>query len=386
MSKIYNTQHHIATNFANFLKNVFPNIRKTQLNILPYIVFGMISAESSVASDIAKHLKDHFSFVQLDSVVRRIRRFFNNSLFDPYSFYDAVIKFVISSFKPKHPDKRIHIVIDHMFSHDNYSVLMFSFRIGKQGVPIWFRCFKDRCNPFVFKEDLIIQGINYVSSLFDSSYDLIFLADRWFNSISLMNHIQDLGHSFCFRLKKIINIDVFDKREKHIISKSLDDLFVYKDHSYFLYNVPISKYAFHVNLAISKSDGVTEPWIIATNADPKRAVKDYGYRFGAIECLFKNHKSNGFYIESINNASITSFTNMYTLVCFASLYLTILGTDFSKNSRCYTKTKITTHKVYKGNIKKRVLSLFNTGLTLFKLAFNSPIYIRLPFNFILYDI
>ena len=80
---------------------------------------------------------------------------------------------------------------------------------------------------------------------------------------------------------------------------------------------------------------------------------------------------------------------MYTLVCFSTLYLTILGTDYSKNSSCYKNVKITTHKYFIENcirVKKRVMSLFNTGLTLFHLAFNSSRYIRLPFSFTLYDI
>ena len=76
---------------------------------------------------------------------------------------------------------------------------------------------------------------------------------------------------------------------------------------------------------------------------------------------------------------------MYSLLCFSTLFLTILGTEYSKNSNCYKKVKITTHKVIKG-VKVRVLSLFNTGLTLFHLAFNSHKYIRIPFKFILYDI
>ena len=37
-------------------------------------------------------------------------------------------------------------------------------------------------------------------------------------------------------------------------------------------------------------------------------------------------------------------------------------------------------------IKKRVLSLFNTGLTLFKRAFNSHHYVTISYKFILYDI
>ena len=67
----------------------------------------MISSESVVSSDIAKSLKDEFSFVQLESI-----------------------------------KKRIHITFDHMSSHDNYITLMFTMRIGKQGIPIWFKSFK----------------------------------------------------------------------------------------------------------------------------------------------------------------------------------------------------------------------------------------------------
>ncbi len=80
---------------------------------------------------------------------------------------------------------------------------------------------------------------------------------------------------------------------------------------------------------------------------------------------------------------------MYTLVCTCVTYLTILGADYSKNSKCYQKVKFETHKTYiiDGKwIRKRILSLFNAGLTLFKLAFSSSIYIRLPLTFKLYDI
>ena len=73
------------------------------------------------------------------------------------------------------------------------------------------------------------------------------------------------------------------------------------------------------------------------------------------------------------------------VACLGILFLTILGADFSKNTRVYKKVKITTHKIVRKS-KIRVLSLFNTGLTLFHRAYNSSRYIRLPFRLILYDI
>lgn len=87
--------------------------------------------------------------------------------------------------------------------------------------------------------------------------------------------------------------------------------------------------------------------------------------------------------------SIHSFTNMYSVLCICLTYLTLVGADFSKNSRCYKHIRITTHKKYLINskkIKKRIMSLFRTGLTLFLLAINSSYYIRLPMTFKLYDI
>ena len=81
------------------LLNSYPNNRKTQLNIIPFIIIGMISSESCVSSDIAKNLNDDFSLIQLDSVIKRIKRFFSNNLFNPYVFYDNIIKFVISTYK-----------------------------------------------------------------------------------------------------------------------------------------------------------------------------------------------------------------------------------------------------------------------------------------------
>ena len=384
MNKVYNTQEEIATKLKNFLLECFGNIRKTQLKIIPYIVIGMILAESVVASDIAKNLKGNFSLVQHDSVIRRIKRFFTNKLFNPYDFYDKLIKFVISKYKVKHTDKRIHIIFDHMFSHDNYTVFMISLRVGKQGIPLWFRCFKGNDDPNAFDEETLKQGITYVSSLFPDDYDLIFLADRWFNSISLLEHIASLGRTYTIRLKGNIRCYVYDKKEKHAIWKTTGDLLAHENRSTFYKDILITNNEFKTNIVLSKKKGVKEPWIIVTNGDLNKAIKDYGYRFGGIECIFKSQKSNGLYMESTVKADIKYFTSMYTIACFTTLFLTIFGSDFTKNSKCYRNVKITTHKTSNG-IRKRVMSLFNVGLTLFNCAFNSSKYIRIPFSFTLYD-
>lgn len=390
MSKLYNTQKEITTNFRKFLSEKISKIRKTQLNILPEILFGMIQAESVSATDIAKNLKDEFSLVQFDSVAKRIRRFFNNKIFKPYEFYKDFISFVISNYKKKHHDKRVHLIFDHMFSHENYTVFMITMRVGKQGIPIWFRCFKGKDNSDAFATETIKDGITKVSEMFESTdLELIFLADRWFNSTELLRHIDSLGHTYCIRLKKNIHVYPFDKKESHIIQKYIGELSYYKHKSTTYKEIPFTDERYITNIVFSDWKDVEEPWIVATNGDTNRAIKDYSYRFGGIESVFKNQKTNGFNLEKICNANITAFTTMYTLLCVCITYLTLLGADYSKNTRCYKNEKIETHKTYILNgkrTKKRIMSLFNTGLTLFKRAFCSLKYIRLPFTFILYDI
>ena len=373
----------LARGLSQFLQLAIPDIRKTQLKIIPFIVIGMILAESVVASDIAKRLKDEFSEIQHESIVRRITRFFTNKLFNPYDFYDKIIRYVISNYKKKHSDKRVHIIFDHMFSHDNYTVFMITMRLGKQGFPLWFRSFKGKPSE-AFQESLIIEGISYVCELFGNDYELIFLADRWFNSVNIMKHIDILKQTYCLRLKRNIKVLIYDKRENRRIWKFLYDVKHYEWHSS-RYEVLLTDDRYEAHIVLSKKNGTKDPWIIVTNGDPKRAIKDYGYRFGGVETVFKALKSNGFHIESTCNASEKYFTTMYTMACFAHLFMTILGADYTKNTRVYKNVKIKTHKKVKGK-KIRTMSLFKTGLTLFHLAYMSLKYIRIPYRFIFINV
>lgn len=384
MDKLYNTQEDFTSRFKKFLKKAIPDIRKTQLNILPYIIFGMIISESCVPSDISKVLKDSFSTIQSDSVIKRIRRFFSNKLFKPYDFYKKLIIYVLNSFKSKHDDKIVYITFDHMFSKHNYTVLMFTMRIGTFGIPIWFKCFKGYSNNNAFKLKSMKKGIKTVSYLFkDTDFKLVFLADRWFGSPKVLDIIASLGHVYCVRLKG--NISVYKDGEK-VKAKKLKHR---KYHSVIHKDVLITDDRYKTNLIYSSTQNTNDPWIIVTNGDTSKALKSYSYRFGSIECMFKAQKSNGFNLEKISNSSLKSFETMYTCVCTCILYLTILGVDFSKNTRCYKNVSIETHKTYiidGKKVKKRIMSLFNVGLTLFKRAFNANIYIRIPLSFKLYDI
>lgn len=360
MYKLYNTQKDFTTNLKEFLKNAIPDIRKTQLNIIPYIIFSMIISESCVPVDMVKVLKDEFSSIQIHSTIKRIRRFFSNKLFKPYLFYQ------------KHEDKILYITFDHMFSKSNYTVFMFTLKIGTFGVPIWFKCFKDISNNDAFKLSTIKEGIEAVSKLFkNTDFNLVFLADRWFCVSKILDIIDKLGHIYAIRIKGNIIVYLNGKKIKAKKLKHRKYHFVIHEDVY------ITDDRYKITIVYSPTSNTKDPWIIVTNGDPSKALKSYSYRFSSIEHMFKAQKSNGFNLEKVSNASLGSFTTMYTMVCTCILYLTILGADYSKNTRCYKDIHLETHKTYNidgKKIKKRILSLFNTGLTLFKLAFNSSFF------------
>ena len=129
MNKLYNTQKNLASDLAKIFKKV-SNVTKPQLKIIPYIILGMIEAESVVTADIVKKLKGNFLKVFPASTTRRLERFFNNPKFNVYKFYDEIIREVIKNYKIN--KKEIHITMDHMYCRDDFTVLVFSMRLGKQ--------------------------------------------------------------------------------------------------------------------------------------------------------------------------------------------------------------------------------------------------------------
>ncbi len=132
MSKLYNTQKNLASDLKKYFKKVI-NITKPQLKIIPYIILGMIEAESVVRTDIVKKLKGDFSKVNQSSTERRLERFFNNERFDVYEFYDKIIKDIINNYQVG--KKEIHVTMDHMFCRDDFTILVFSMKIDKQRNP-----------------------------------------------------------------------------------------------------------------------------------------------------------------------------------------------------------------------------------------------------------
>ena len=252
------------------------------------------------------------------------------------------------------------------------------------GIPIWFRCFKGKHNSDAYSLDLIKQGISFCANLFSKyNYKVIFLADRWFPHIPILSHIEDCGCFYCIRCKTHFRCFYYDCYG-NLVNKHLRDISPWKDKAKVVPNILFTRKKFKTNLVISRSCVTGESWYLITNCDTSRAVRHYSYRFGGIECVFKNQKSAGFRLESTNTQKIEHFISLFTIMCVALTWLVVIGSDYSKNKHHY-HLKIRDTRKHKDNSTSRLYSLFNLGLTIFNKCYYNSIDFTLKFTFILYD-
>lgn len=103
---------------------------------------------------------------------------------------------------------KLVVVFDHMYMKNIFVTLMFTLKVGKQSIPIWFKCDKTKSNRHyeideltkkcLFSEKVIFNAINEVIELLSPlNAKITFLADRWFCNLKLMKFIQAKGHYFC---------------------------------------------------------------------------------------------------------------------------------------------------------------------------------------------
>ena len=391
MSKVYQNPSSFSTPFIHIYNNLLLFFLKFAhflpfdfIKSLPIICLSIASKESVIFSDLASFISPKLN-IDFDSSIRNISRFFSNPNYDFDFFYSKFISHILSSFKIKHLDKRVHISVDHGDVEDRFTVLMFSLKIGKQCIPIFFKSFSFH-NKEAYSFDLFKEGLNFCHNLIksiDNDSNIIFLADRfWSTHFKFMGYIESLGDTYNIRTKSNTIAFVYDNKEKHTIKNPLFALNPKQYHSKFFENISISFKHYSTNLAISKIDTHKEPFYILTNGSPKRAIKDYTYRFGSIEFLFKSFKTNGFFLEETQITNLYSFNSLYTCLCINHVLFTMIGIDYSKNRNCY-KYKIRNSRIVNGKRRKEH-SFFHIGLILLNAALDGVV--RIFQRFILYDV
>lgn len=160
------------------------------------------------------------------------------------------------------------------------------------GIPLWFRCFKNKHNPDAYSFDLIKQGISFCFNLFNNKqYHIIFLADRWFPHTPILSYIQSIGAFYCIRSKSFFTYSYYNSNGL-LLTKHLRDINPRKHSAKVLSDVFYTRNNFKTTIVVSRSCVTGDVWYLVTNDNPSHAVRNYSYRFGSVECIFKSQKTN----------------------------------------------------------------------------------------------
>lgn len=215
----------------------------------------------------------------------------------------------------------------------------------------------------------------------NKNYNLIYLADRWFQNYQLMKYMDEINVTYCIRIKSNLTFYIYNYGE---LAGCIKDVKAKEKEEQYFNRVVLTCHRYKTQLAVSKTEGHKEAIYVLTNGKVEDGIKNYSYRFGSIEFVFKNQKSNGFYLESTKMRNLQSFQTLFGIMCIGLLWLTILGVDYSIN----LEKKESTVKIrcYKKNKRERRFSLFNTGLLYFNLCFNSYLTSKIKCDFLLYEI
>ena len=396
MSKSYNKNSSLSSPNLNIFSNLLDkSLSYANYLPLPFLKFislfslSLLQSESIIISDIASTIAP-LKNTSLDSAERYITRSLNNPNYDFHHFYFKFIQNIMSTYKVKHDDNKVIISLDHMYVEDRYTILMFTLRVGKTGIPLWFKEFKYHDSEAytypIFKE--AIQTCHDLVKLNNPDAKIKFLADRWFgNHVKILDYINIIGDTYDFRAKGSLLTLTMDKKEGHTIWKNINklDAYIYKS-KFYPHAFITREHRFETNIVISPSYNHKEPLYLLTNGDMNSAVKDYMKRFSGIEFNFKNQKTNGHFLEETQITDLYAFGNLYVCLCLAQALITILGIDYSKNNRCYKKIKIRTTKKVKGK-RIRIRSYFHVGLLVIKFVITSFHYeYQLFKRLILYDV
>ncbi len=120
----------------------------------------------------------------------------------------------------------------------------------------------------------------------------------------------------------------------------------YKYHAKSYNEIEFTEGKYITNIVISDSINTDDSWILVANRNSKRAIKDYSYCFGSIKSVFKNQKSNDFYLENTVNCSLGYFKSMWCFACVGVLYLTIIGSNYFKTQDVITILRLKLTSLY----------------------------------------
>jgi len=288
-------------------------MHKKSKEILAVIVRSLIEVGIPSLRGMAKKAMDkmfveptNYSF--RESLVNRIRRFFNSHKWDYITAQLALAQFILNRLNRKRIN--IHVLTDFTYLEDKWRVLSFAVPIGGRAIPILaIPVSKDAFSNLEWKSevDLLIYAISLLLPLLPK--ETVFTFDREFTYPKLMEFLRDNGMYFVIRLKKTVYVD--GKSITTLVPGIYEDVVVHKIKA----NVYLKGY---LNI-----NGKTDFYAYVSNLPKEKLSWELYQERMKIEEMFRDEKSilNLEYLSYVEKSEVLGRWLLVFLLTLLNLYL-----------------------------------------------------------------
>ncbi len=340
-------------NILNWFKRNLCEIILSQRKTLGYLVYGLLKCGKVGVAAIGRGMESNTT---ARHNIKRVARYLENKNIKVSKTLINYQKIVLNGLKT------IYLIIDWtLIKNRGYQSLVVSIISDGRAIPLFFKTYKEG---EIYKQQTKyeILMLDEIKKIVDKDVKLYIIGDRGFGQKpELIQHIDKLGFYYVERCKDSYYMEKNNYKGKmkdySIKNNSINDL---KDVIW--PNIGLSRqkeksFRLKSRLIFLKKDGYKERWILCTNdyeSDSYKIILIYGKRMN-IEQSFKDKKNldRGFCFEKMRLSSAERYDRMLLLICFAYLFLTLLG-KLAENNRLHKK-------IMPNTVKYRSISLFQVG-------------------------
>ena len=261
-----------------------------------------------------------------DTCFKYIYRLLGNNKINPIIVLKAFVKDILS--RLAEGGAIVSISLDQTQINKNFQSLMISARIGERAILLLSKVVQTKGAIGFDEQEVLIKTF---ASMVPSGISILFSADRFYGTSSLIKLVQSFGWRYRIRLKG--NLSLFHQGGELVTGE------LFKLGLTSITNVQLGLNKTITNIGVLHEEGHTEAWIIAMECSPSEdKVRDYSMRWSC-ESLFSDLKSRGFRIDKTQLKSTQRIEAMLLIVAIATYWAVSVGMDPKLESAQPSKKK-----------------------------------------------
>jgi Transposase DDE domain len=311
---------------------------KPMLRNIAALSFAILTTKDVQLPKIALHIPWESS---LSNLVQRLERLLKNPRFEEHQLWAPFAKDILDQAK----NTPLRLVMDRTDINDRHWILVVSLVFKGRTIPLTWNILENEGSSSYTEQEALLERI---LSWIPQGCQVILLADREFDSSSLMDFCLAEGWHFCFRIRcdRWLNLPNGDRFQPKALNLKAGQSRYFK--SVFPNGLKGE------SLSLSCRFGGKEAWYIVSDLPAGASIlSHYAHRF-CTEETFRDWKRAGFHLENTHLVVPERVSRLLFCLCLAHLWCLWWGARALRGGkRCELERRV-----------ERSLSVFQIGLRL----------------------